>query len=347
MPVAMILALRPLFSATIAASLVLSSAGLVHAQTAEERAGARAAAEAGADAFDAGRYEEAIELFRRAEAVVHATPHLLYIARAQTKLGRLVEARESYLAIINEAVPSRANPGLVQTRKEAEQELDQLEPRIPQITVVVQGGKTDGLQVFMDEREVPSALVGIPRPVNPGTHEFYATAVGSESSRNTVTIKEGGQETVILTLRPSQAAAAPAAGESAPAQATAGTPDSGPSGRQIIAYSSLGVGAIGVGVGALFFAQANGLSNDADRTFAACNPGCTEAQRKDIRVLDEDAGSARTLSFVGFGVGVVGIATGVTLLLIGDSSSKATSAELKPGVQPWVGLGSAGLSGRF
>ncbi len=346
----MILALRPLFSATIAASLLLSSAGLVHAQTAEERAGARAAAEAGADAFDAGRYEDAIELFRRAEAVVHATPHLLYIARAQAKLGRLVEAREGYLAIINEGLPPRANPVLAQTRKDAEQELDLLEPRIPQITVVVQGGKTDGLQVFMDDREVPSALVGIPRPVNPGAHEFYATAVGSESSRNMVTIKEGGQETVILTLRPSQAAAAPGPADSAPAQATAATPDSGPSGRQIIAYSALGVGAIGVGVGALFFAQANSLSNDADNTFAACNPGCTDAQVKDITALDDDAGSTRALSFVGLGVGVVGIATGVTLLLLGDSSSEdaaSRSAELKPGVRPWVGLGSAGLSGRF
>lgn len=341
----MILARRPLFTAAIAATLLLSSAGVVQAQTAEEKAGARAAAEAGADAFDAGRYEEAVELFRRAEAVVHATPHLLYIARAQAKLGRLVEAREGYLAIINEALPGRAHPVLVQTRKDAEDELDALEPRIPQITLVVQGGKTEGLQVFMDEREIPTALVGIPRPVNPGAHEFYATAIGSESSRNTVTIKEGGQETVMLTLRPTTTAAEPAAGEGAPAASVSTADSSGLSGREILAYSSLGVGAIGIGVGVLFHAQANALFADGDAEFRACNPGCTAAEQSSIASLDSDGESTRILSFVGFGVGAAGIATGITLLLLDDEPSD--TAALEPSVRPWVGLGSAGLSGTF
>lgn len=331
---------RP-WAAWITVALLLAPAGSLYAQTPEEKAGARAAAEAGAEAFEAGRYEESIELFQRAESVVHATPHLLFIARAQVKLGRLVEAREAFLSIINDPLPSRANRVLVETRAEAERELDALEPRIPQITVVVQGGSAEGLQVYMDDREVPSGLVGIPRPVNPGQHEFYATAVGSESSRTAITIKEGGQETVMLTLRASSTPRQ----EPTPTESTPASSSDGLSGRHIAAYSALGVGAVGLGLGTVFFLQASGLSDDADTLFQTCDARtCTEAEQNEIRSLDDDAASKRTLSFVGFGVGAAGIAAGITLLLL-DSGEEATTSG--PTVRPWVGFDSAGVFGTF
>ena len=47
---------------------------------------------------------------------------------------------------------------------------------------------------------------------------------------------------------------------------------------------------------------------------------------------------------VGFAAGGIGVATGVTLLVMGLSHKKHAESAA---VTPWVGLRSAGLSGRF
>ncbi len=99
--------------------------------------------------------------------------------------------------------------------------------------------------------------------------------------------------------------------------------------------------------GTIFMLSANGKQSDADDL---CNSGkfggrCDPAQRNEIAALDSDASSARTLSNVGFIVGGVGVAAGVTLLLLSGKPSKA--ARLQPTIEPWVGLGSAGVFGSF
>ncbi len=54
------------------------------AQTDEERAGARAAGLAGLEAYQAGKYDQAVDYFGRAESLMHAPTHLLYLA-AETR----------------------------------------------------------------------------------------------------------------------------------------------------------------------------------------------------------------------------------------------------------------------
>ena len=89
---------RAFSSALGSAAFVLMCAATVpvYAQTDEARAGARSLATEGATAFSDGRFKDAVELFSKAESLVHAPPHLLFIARASTKLGQFVKAREAY-----------------------------------------------------------------------------------------------------------------------------------------------------------------------------------------------------------------------------------------------------------
>src|SRR5579883_2443273 len=49
----------------------------------------------------------------RAEALVHAPTHLLYIARTEAKLGQLVEASETYARIQHEALAPDAPKAFV------------------------------------------------------------------------------------------------------------------------------------------------------------------------------------------------------------------------------------------
>ncbi|HEX9621815.1 MAG TPA: tetratricopeptide repeat protein, partial [Polyangiaceae bacterium] len=87
-------------------------------------AGARAAATEGAKAFQEGRWQDAVDLFTRAESLVHAPPHLLFLARAQVKLGRLVAARELYNKILREPLAGDAPPAFLTAREAAEAEIE-------------------------------------------------------------------------------------------------------------------------------------------------------------------------------------------------------------------------------
>src|SRR5689334_21165790 len=94
-------------SCALALSLCMWTSA-AHAQTDEQRAGARSLATEGASAFKDGRYKEAVDLFTKAESLMHAPPHLLYLARAHVKLGQYVKAREAYLRITKEQLGGNA-----------------------------------------------------------------------------------------------------------------------------------------------------------------------------------------------------------------------------------------------
>jgi hypothetical protein len=346
--------LRTRWTAALAAILVSTQSIAVFAQTDEERAGARAAATEGAKAFEEGRYADAIDLFTRAQSLVKAPTHLLFLARSQEKLGQLVAARESYLKIKREQLASDAPQAFQDAQQAAMGELAALEPRLPYVKVVVEGAGPKPYTVTMDGVQMANALVGVPVPADPGEHKFQATAEGLQSEVASVTVKEGAKETIALKLvdAPGAGAAAPVA---APATGSDATPDSGAppthdtakggsNGMKIGAYAALGVGVVGLGLGTVFALKASSKRGEADDL---CNlPGgkCPADKKDQIDSLDSDADSASGVSVAGFVVGGLGVAAGVTLLVL---SSKSSSSARAPAVTPWVGYKSAGVLGRF
>jgi hypothetical protein len=327
-------------------------------QTDEERAGARAAATEGANAFSEGRYADAIDLFSRAESIIHAPPHLLYIARAQEKLGKLVKAREVYLKLTRETLAPGAPKQFRDAQEAAQKELAALEPRLPYVSVVVQGAGPLPVTVTMDGLKVPQALVGVPRPVDPGEHRFQAFAEGMETNLSSVTVREGARETVVLTLQQASATS-PAPGTetvatTAPASASnTGEPpadsastSSGTNGMRIGSYAALGVGVVGLAVGTIFTLQAAGKRSDWEELCTGPGGACPPEKKDEISGLRDDEKSASTIGMVGFIVGGVGIATGVTLFLLSGSSDSSKTAGA-PRLRPWLGVGSAGLDGTF
>jgi hypothetical protein len=345
-----------LFSSLVA-FFVLVAPGVSWSQTPEEIAGARAAATAGLEAFDAGKWSEAEDFLKRAESLVHSPVHLLYMARSQVKLGKLVRARENYIKVTAEDV-SKAHEAIREAQAEAEKELEALEPRLAYISVVVQGGAGKEVRAVMDGSDIPPALLGVPRPVDPGEHEFQALADGMSSSGTKVKVGEGGSETVVLTLRndPNAKLGRPTAEGGQPQPTDAAPADQGPapppkeesSILPVIGWISLGVGVVGVAAGTIFMLQGKSKVSDANDICSLPNDECPESRRAAVEDLDDGARSANTLSTVGFIVGGVGVATGVTLLLVGSSGGGSSGEEAaRPHVRPRVGLGWAGVSGAF
>jgi len=364
--------------AALAAAVVLQQlpAGAV---TDEERSGARAAATEGAKAIKERRWSDAVDFFTRAESLVHSPVHLLFIARARANLGQLVEAREYYLKVTREQIAPDSPAAFLQAKQDAKTDLDALEPRLAYITVSVQGRSPNEVTVKMDGRVVPPALVGVPRPVNPGEHGFQAWAVGQESSVSKVSLKEGGRETVVLTLETKPAATAPAgagaaqpadqppgAGQDPGAEAAAGAsaqpgaPEADTGGgdwKPTAAYASFGVGAVGLGAGIIFALQRSSKLSDGDDKFSEWNAECGDSStsrscrtdlQSQISDLDDQAASAGTWSAVGFVLGGLGVAAGVTLLVLSSTESDSPEAAgSQPTVTPWIGYKSVGITGTF
>lgn len=351
---------RGMRASSLALALVFAAAPAL-AQTEEEIAGARSAATQGVKAYEAGDYAQAVDLFQRAESLVHAPPHLLYMARAHEKLGHLVTARELYNKIIRENLAPSAPQAFRDAQAAAEEEIRAVEPRLARLTVTVEAPPGVVATVTMDGKEVPAALLGVPRPVDPGEHVVEAKAEGYLAARQSTALTEGGNGTLALKLEVDPNAPVPAASpEPANEPAPVAQPDPMPQdatpqdqgiGLRTPSYIAFGLGAVGLGAGLLFTLQSASKRSDADKLYDECASRGVDGQCKesdplasDVASLDDEAGSARTLAIVGYAVGGLGVAAGVTLLVLDSQRSKSGS---EPRIVPWVGYQSAGISGTF
>lgn len=348
---------RKYFLALAVVGNLLVGAPHAWAQTTEERAGARAAADQGYDAFKTGRWSDAVDLFGRAESLVHSPTHLLFLARSQAKLGRLLEAKEAYLAVLRE--PATASAQVRKQRADAEKELAEIEPRIPYVTVEIRGlSPSDAFEVTQDGRPLPRALVGVARPVNPGEHAWQARTGSQQNVTESRTIEAGTRDNkvvLLLTPDPNARALTEPAGASSAVASSAGAsnatrdvppPVAESSGPPALSYVGFGVAAVGAGVGVAFLLKKNSAENDVEqdcRPEIAATGECATNTWRAGKV--DDADQAGLISAIGFIGGGVALAGAVTLWLVDSAGDTPDTAQ--PSIRPWVGIGSAGVSGSF
>ncbi len=330
-------------------------------QSDEQRAAARELAGAGAAAFNNQQYKEAVEFFTKAESLVHAPPHLMFLARSHAKLGQFVKAREAYMKVIKEQLPANAPQAFRDAQGTAQGELAEFESKIGRIAIKVEGAEdVKDLVVKMDGVQVPNVVLGVPQPADPGEHTIEASAAGYMSEPQKVTLADGERGAANLKLvvdpnapKPEAAAAAGDATKSDSAPGTAGgnpTEDKGTSqeagGSKVPAYVALGVGAVGLGLGTVFLLQWSSKNSEEDDICSLPGGACPLDRKDDVDALDSGEKTASIISIAGFGLGAAGIATGIVLLTTGGGSSKSEAAT-KTHITPWASLNSAGVAGRF
>jgi hypothetical protein len=144
---------------------LVTLAGAARAQ--DERERALELGREGVALYEAGRWLEARERFERAEALVHSPVFVLYAARTQHRLGKLLVARTLYRRVIDEpALADEIEPWRA-ARRDAAAELEALGPRIPRIRVAVPSRYP--AQVWLDGVHV--GTVGDVIEADPGDHE--------------------------------------------------------------------------------------------------------------------------------------------------------------------------------
>jgi len=181
-------------------------------------------------------------------------------------------------------------------------------------------------------------------------------------------LPEGGRDTVELQLVASANSPAAPAGTAAsaanpgqPAAAgpvattvnlTPATSSTSTHNKNIPAIALLGAGVVGIGIGTGFLFSYFSASTKADDAYNACVKKPADcptgsSARKNVDELDSKASTKGLISAVGFTVGGLAAAGGVTLLILNSNSSDKATALEKPIIRGWVGPASLGLSGQF
>lgn len=183
-----------------AAGTVLAMAPAAHAQSAADKATARQLATEGIKLYQAGKYAAALDKLQRAQSLFNAPVHLLYIGRAHAKLDQLVDAAEAYRRLIRARITDDSPQAFRDAVAAAEKELPPIEPKIPFLKLEVSPDNVADLQITIDDKSVPAAVVGVDRPANPGQRAIRVSAPGYKPFETTVTLKHAQRLTVPIQL---------------------------------------------------------------------------------------------------------------------------------------------------
>lgn len=325
---------------TLVCALLLAVRGAgADEPSAADVSAARELGRAGLRLADAGKCEQAVQTLGRAEKLYHAPTILGRLGECEIKLGKLVQGTEDLQRVVHEALPPNPPPQFVKARARAQKVLDDARPKIGRLKIVLVAPPKIEVTIKIDGEAVSSALVGEERPTDPGEHFVEATAPGYLKSSETVMLKEGGSDSVVLSLKVDPEAPPPPTRDTRPPPPPAGATGTGAgSGRglRVSGVVALGVGAVGLGIGTVAGVVAMGARSDLDRQCPAktCPPNGL-------------LGSANTMAGVstfGFVLGAVGVAAGVTFLLWPAPSAPAPNAAW---VRPYAVPTELGVAGAF
>jgi tetratricopeptide (TPR) repeat protein len=325
--------MRTVATAACALALGLFSGGALFAAPPSQgdKDAARALADKGAELYEAGKYEEAIAQFRRADEIVHAPTFVLAMAQASAKVGKLIEARAHYQRVVDEPLAANAPASFVDAKLSATKELEELKRRIPTLQIVVTGAPPGEIKATIDGAAVPSLDQAIEQ--NPGDHTVVVAPSRGKPMTVAVTLREGATERLEIAIAPD------------PSDRGGGSSSSNTNtkGSIVPALIGFGVGGLGFGIGAVTGALALGKVSDIKAT---CSDNvCPRSQEAEA----SSAGTLADVSTVGFVIGGVGVAAGVVLLIVrpGGGGGSADKPAEQATVRASFGFGSVHVSGTF
>jgi hypothetical protein len=200
------------YLAFLATLLSFATSARAQMSDTEKKAAARAAYQEGVQLQDEGKVAEALVRFESAQKLFDAPTHLLHIAECQALTGRLVESSETYETLARKTLAPGAPDAFVQAQQQGQAELPALRARMPTLRVTTKPDpqQLQNLSINVNGVTMPVELLGIARPLNPGTYRFSAQASGwATAAPIDVPLGEKEQKSVELTLVQGAAGATP------------------------------------------------------------------------------------------------------------------------------------------
>jgi hypothetical protein len=331
-------AFRSLRAQTVAGIIIVYAASAMTAGAAEPSAGDRETARSlgtqGLQALDAHEYATAERACAGAYALVKAPTVGMCLARALEGLGRLLEARDVFVEVTH--LPTRPDEPAVFTtaRDAARTEAEALARRVPTVTLAVSGpSESTPVRLTLDGAAVNSETARLPRKLNPGSHTLSISATGFEPATEQITIAEGEDRRIEVSLRSSSEGLA---SHSPPLQERQAAAQGRSTPVLAITVGAVGLASLLVGVSAGVAASSkhSTLSGECDAASATCPPSA----RGDLDTFH----ALRTVSTVGYVVGALGVIGGGVLFFATPTSKESSAATAL-----YVGPVSCGLVQKF
>jgi len=316
------------------AVLALSASAL--AQTDDEKNTARDFGLQGQQALDHGdartaedRFHRAVEIFDNAKAPVPPTLLLGY-ARGAAKNNHFIAADEAYNRIIRAGLPPGAPAPFVKALEDAKREVDAMSAHIAHVTINVTGCPNP--TVTLDGAPLPSVVLGVRKPVDPGTHEVKASATGCKDASASFTVGDGKEASSTVTLeKEATPTTTPVATPTVVTTKPTTTPttavppatetSSNGSGLRTAGIVTFGVGVAGLALGAITGGVAIAEHGDlANKCPSGTN--CPSTLQGDINTYNAMGG----ISTAGFIVGGVLAVAGIVMWAVAPSSKKTERA---------------------
>lgn len=297
------------------------------------RVAARELAITGAEAFDQQDYATALDRFQRAEELYRAPSISVMVARCLAQLGRLVEAVDKYEETRRMALDATAPEAFQRAVADANAEVEAVRARVARLQVRVPHDGPAELEVRLDDKPLPRALLGVDIPVDPGTHRIVARARGHAPFTGEVVMMQGERQQVEIIFRAPEPAPTPTPTPTqAPSRAAGFGPDAAASPSLAPGLVLLTGGGVALAAGVVTGIVALNHKSELD---ANCRPGCPPSMKGDLDSYRVN----RTVSYVSLGVGLAAAGVGGYLLLHRGPSGAELAARLGPG--------GAALTGRF
>jgi hypothetical protein len=262
--------------------------------------------EKGSAAFDAGRLEEARELFAKAWAAKKTHDIAANLGIVEKKLGKPRDAAEHIAAALRLLPPTERDA----VRKALQGHLAQVRPLVAALTIEV---SVEGARVFVGEREVGTSPLAVDVFADPGRVVVRAKRDGYRDAEQTIEATKGSAQAVTLSME-AMPTSVPTATATASATVTPVAPRS-----KVPAYVMSGVGVASLIAGGVLLGVALGSEGELQKKSADIKAGKVGCPG-DVRCADMEsaarAGDTMSRAGVGLLIGgaVIGAVAGAYLL---------------------------------
>ncbi len=292
-----------------------------------------------------GDYQAACPKFEQSLALESGVGTQFNLADCWEHIGRTASAQALFIG----AAASAKASGQADREQVLRDRAAALEPRIPRLVIEV-NDPDPKLTVKRGDLPLESDSFGKAKPIDPGSYEIVAKAPGKKPWRKKIEVAAGAAVTTVEVPRLEAEApevAVPAAKDAQkpkPAEHTP-PPQAKKKGPGAGTYALAGVGVAGLTLGTVMSIKYYNANMDAKATCPS-SVNCTPEQIAfhDQRV--EQARTARTWAFVGFGAGVVGLGAAAATLFLPQSTDNEHAITGAPYIAADGSFGGS-LSGRF
>jgi hypothetical protein len=271
----------------------------------------------------AGNYAKACPLFAESLRLDPGAGTLMNLADCEEHVGQIASAWEHWREALDDMRGKNDKRQAL-----ARRHIEALEKRLPRLTLRLEAGAPDGAHVERDGVDLGASVLGLPVPVNPGSHVVVVHAPSHQDRSYNVSIEEAQLVELGLSAGPATAEKTPTTSgtteEATKPVAPEKTRDNGTVrtvGYGLVAFGIVGL-AIGGVTGLIALDKKNTVSQHCD-----ADPAGGVACRDQTGVDAADTGrTMSTLSTLAFASGAALAAVGAALLIAGGGSSPSTTA---------------------